>query len=94
MIEAMKIVDPKSYTERLSRIPKFVVVSSDDEFMSMVPGNPSILLDHFSLAPPLYTAPHAPHAYMDESCCPLLAHAYWMLMGACNPISVMTTSCL
>jgi len=35
MIDAMSVVDPKYYTERLSRIPKFVVVSSDDEFMSM-----------------------------------------------------------
>lgn len=32
---AMEISDPKNYGERLSRIPKFVVVSSDDEFMSM-----------------------------------------------------------
>ena len=32
---AMEISDPKYQGERLSRLPKFVVVSSDDEFMSM-----------------------------------------------------------
>merc|ERR1719393_377506 len=31
----MGIVDPINYLERLNRIPKFVLVSSDDEFMMM-----------------------------------------------------------
>lgn len=32
---AMDLVDPRNYGTRLSRLPKFVIVSSDDEFMSM-----------------------------------------------------------
>lgn len=31
--EMMNVVDPVNYIERLARIPKFVLVSSDDEFM-------------------------------------------------------------
>jgi PhoPQ-activated pathogenicity-related protein len=33
--EAMKIVDPAYYGDRLARLPKAVVLSSDDEFMMM-----------------------------------------------------------
>ena len=33
--EMMSIVDPDSYFDRLADIPKYVVVTSDDEFMSM-----------------------------------------------------------
>jgi len=33
--EAFKVIDPVNYLDRLEDIPKFVVVSSDDEFMSM-----------------------------------------------------------
>lgn len=30
-----EVVDPINYIERLEKIPKFIFVSSDDEFMSM-----------------------------------------------------------
>jgi len=32
-VDMMNVVDPINYIERLARIPKFVLVSSDDEFM-------------------------------------------------------------
>ena len=35
MTEMFKIADPINYIEQLSTIPKYVVVSSNDEFMSM-----------------------------------------------------------
>jgi PhoPQ-activated pathogenicity-related protein len=31
----MKIVDPDAYLERLAAIPKYIIVASDDEFMSI-----------------------------------------------------------
>lgn len=34
-IDAMKVIDPIYYGERLKRLPKVVVLSSDDEFMMM-----------------------------------------------------------
>jgi len=34
-IEMFSIIDPETYYDRLERIPKFIVVSSDDEFMMM-----------------------------------------------------------
>jgi len=33
--KALKIIDPVNYLERLERLPKLVVLSSDDEFMQM-----------------------------------------------------------
>jgi PhoPQ-activated pathogenicity-related protein len=35
MAEIFKTVDPINYFDRLADIPKYIVVSSDDEFMSM-----------------------------------------------------------
>jgi len=34
-IEMFKIIDPDQYWDRLAQIPKYIVVSSDDEFMMM-----------------------------------------------------------
>jgi len=31
----MSIIDPEAYFDRLADIPKFIAVTSDDEFMSM-----------------------------------------------------------
>ena len=35
MAQAMKVIDPINYMDRLDKIPKVVVLSSDDEFMMM-----------------------------------------------------------
>lgn len=35
MAEVFKLVDPINYLDQLADIPKYIVVSSDDEFMSM-----------------------------------------------------------
>ena len=35
MTEAFKIMDPINYLDRINKIPKYILVSSDDEFMSM-----------------------------------------------------------
>jgi PhoPQ-activated pathogenicity-related protein len=35
MVEAFILTDPINYLDRLNKIPKYFLVSSDDEFMSM-----------------------------------------------------------
>jgi PhoPQ-activated pathogenicity-related protein len=35
MVEAFNLIDPINYLDRLNKIPKYFLVSSDDEFMSM-----------------------------------------------------------
>ena len=35
MAEIFRVVDPSNYMDLLGEIPKYIVVSSDDEFMSM-----------------------------------------------------------
>jgi PhoPQ-activated pathogenicity-related protein len=35
MADLFKITDPINYVDRLAKIPTYIMVSSDDEFMSM-----------------------------------------------------------
>jgi len=59
-VEATKIIDPVHYSESLSRIPKVVVLSSDDEFMQMDWSN--IWYDKLSGEKHLLIAPNSEHS--------------------------------
>lgn len=60
MAQALKVIDPINYLERLDKIPKIVVLSSDDEFMMMDWTN--IYWDKLGGEKHLLIAPNAEHS--------------------------------
>merc|ERR1711968_285113 len=57
---AMKVIDPMYYGDRLKRLPKVVVLSSDDEFMMMDWSN--IWYDDLTGEKHLLIAPNSEHS--------------------------------
>jgi len=56
----LSIVDPQYYYDRLERLPKFVIISSDDEFMMMDWSN--IWYDHIKGERHLFIVPDTEHS--------------------------------
>lgn len=59
-LDALKVIDPKYYYDRLERIPKMAVFSSDDEFMMMDWSN--IWYDEIKGETHLLIAPNSEHS--------------------------------